>query len=315
MSLVLCLLSAAGCQKGIYKKKYAAAGTILEVTSPDKRAAKIVYDEFRRLEKIFNLYDSKSELSRLNETFNTPFDVSPEMIEVIDLAKQVYEYTDGSFDVSCGEIYRFWKEVIAKKNISKLPPKSEIDKLKELCGMRFIDINKDAKTIAIRKKGLKIDLGGIAKGYMADKAVQKLKEHGIESALINAGGDIYCLGTNGNNFWRVGIKNPEELLGLLETQELANEAIATSGNYEQFFELEGRRYSHIIDPVSGYPVENSCVSVTVVNKNCSSADALATAFFVMGKDAVRKTISRTPSTMKVFVLTDEKEGKRLHFIR
>ena len=150
---------------------------------------------------------------------------------------------------------------------------------------------------------------------MVDKASLKIKEAGIDSALVNAGGEVYCLGDNDGFPWSVGVKDPEELSGVLETQGLIDEAIATSGDYEQFFEFEGKRYSHIIDPVTGFPVQNNIISVSVISKNCITADGIATSFFVMGVDKIKEFLTNNPSTMRIFVLVLKNGKKNIHFFK
>ena len=312
---VFCVLFLCGCAKPLHKDTFIIAGTYLEIISGDSRASQIVHDEFKRLDKIFNFYDKDSELSRLNNTYNAPVKVSSELIEVLKLSKQLNEMTDGAFDVSCGSLYNFWKELIKKGNIKELPSKETINGILENCGIDKIKINTVDSTVTIERKGLKIDLGAIAEGYMVDKAVIALKNKGISSALINAGGDIYCLGANNKNPWRVGIKNPSEIQGIIENEDLVDEAVTTSGNYEQFFDFEGRRYSHIVDPRTGFPVATGVISVSVVSKNCTTADGLATAFFVDGIEGLNKFLSKYPSTMRIFVVTQEGKQKRVHIFR
>ncbi|UCG35056.1 MAG: FAD:protein FMN transferase [Candidatus Omnitrophota bacterium] len=293
-----------------YKNTFVVAGTYLEVTSPYKEAAEVVHEEFRRLEKIFNIYDEDSEISLLNKTYRVNFRVSWELIEVLILAKEVYRMTNGAFDVSCGRLYAFWKDLTKQKDVGEFPSRKEIGKLKALCGMEYIELNPQKKTVSIKREGLKIDLSGIAKGYMVDKAVGKLKAKGIESALINAGGDIYCLGKNGKKPWRVGIKDPQQRGVLIKSEELQNEAVATSGGYEQFFEFKEKKYSHLIDPRSGFPVSNSVLSVSVVRNNCVTADSLATAFFVMGPEKIEKFLANKRYNIKVFVVSENSKGER-----
>ena len=303
------------CSSFLHKSTFIVSGTYLEVTSSSRRAAKIVHQEFKRLDAIFNNYDPDSEISILNNTYNVEVKASREMIEILQLAKQAYAISNGALDVSQGALYGFWKGLIKKGNIKELPSEAEIARLKKLGDTNYIEINSDKSTVLIMKEGLKIDLGSIAKGYMVDKAVLKLREAGISSAIINAGGDIYCLGLNKNRPWRIGIKNPEDLGGIIENEDLVDEAIATSGNYEQFFEFGGERLSHIIDPKSGYPVKNNISSVTVISKNCTTADSLATGFFVMGLEGIGNFLSRNPSTMRIFVITQGKDGKNIHFFK
>lgn len=303
------------CAKGPYKNTYVSAGTFVEVISPDKRAGKIVFQEFQRLDKIFNFYNPQSELAMLNINYNIPFKVSPELIEVLQLARIVSDMTGGSFDVTYGALYNFWKELIKQKKVEQLPPIEQVEEIKRLGGWENVEIDSAQSTILIKQKGLKIDLGGIAVGYMVDKAVQKLKEAGINSALINAGGDIYCLGDKAGQPWTVGIKDPEKKEEIIGSEPLIDEAISTSGNYEQFFEIGGRKYSHIIDPKKGFPVESPVVSVSVITKNCTSADSLGTAFFVMGFKGVTEFLDKNPSTMRIFIVTIDDKGKNLHILK
>lgn len=320
ISLIMVLVFAstfagAGCARPLHKKKFIISGTYLEVSSPDRRAAKIVYREFRRLDKIFNIYDKKSELSRLNRTYNKPFKASDELIELLGLSESVYHLSGGAFDVTHGSLYKFWKELVRKGKPEKFPAPGVIAKIKEAGGMDGIEIDLKKRVVIINKRGLTIDLSGIAKGYMVDKAISCLKEEGINSALINAGGDIYCLGMNSGSPWKIGLRDPKVLSEILEVEPLIGEAIATSGGYEQFFTFEGKEYSHLIDPRKGYPVDNALVSVSVISRNCTTADSLATAFSILGLEGVKKFFSKNPSTMRVFLVRSAGENKQIHIFK
>ena len=300
------------CARGNYKKTFVISGTYLTVISPDKRASKIVYDEFRRLNKIFNIYDKNSEVSLINRSYNRPVSVSKEMIELISLSKKLFRLTDGYFDVSMGRDYNFWKDIITgKKKIETISSRMLSDLAKE-GGMQFIKVNSGNNTITIAKKGIFIDFSAIAKGYMVDKAAIRLRKEGIKNALINAGGDIYCLGKDNGKPWEVGIRDPSVKNGIITTVPVSNEAIATSGDYEQFIDYKGRRYSHIINPKTGYPANSGIMSVTVIAKNCTTADGLATAFFAMGLDNIRKFLRRAPYTIKVYVIIKTKKGEKMY---
>ncbi|MCK5393111.1 MAG: FAD:protein FMN transferase [Candidatus Omnitrophica bacterium] len=308
-------LALTSCSNPLYKKKFIILGTYLEITSADKEAANIVYQEVKRLDKIFSSYDLESELTLLTSTYNEPFKCSDELIEILKLSKDMYKLTNGAFDVSCGVIFKFWKTLITQGEVKALPSQEKIKELREKCGIENIVINETEKTVVLKKKGLMIDLGGIAKGYIVDKACQKLKEKGIYNALINAGGDLYALGTNNGNPWKIGIQDPDILGGIIETQILIDEGIATSGDYEQFFEFEGKRYSHLIDPRTGYPAENKIVSVSVITKNCTTADSFATAFSVMGVEATKVFLTKNVSTMRIFVVTKDEKGEHIDFFQ
>ncbi len=310
---LIILVFLCGCTPGLYRNTFVISGTYLQVVSPYREAAPLVYKEFQRLDSIFNIYRSDSEVSRLNRTYNRPVKVSPELLELLELSKEVYKMSGGYFDVSKGELYSFWKEIIQKGKIKKFPDNKTIKELISSGGMEFVELDKTKSTVTLKKRGIKLDFSGIAKGYMVDKAVMRLKEHGVRSALVNAGGDIYCMGTNKGKIWEVGIRNPFRKGGIIDEVRLKNQAVATSGSYEQFVQFGGRRLSHIINPLTGQPVDNGVVSVTVVAKNCTTADSLATAFFCMGPDGVRKFIMSSPSNLRIY-LVYEKDGKRRIYI-
>jgi len=308
-------LTGIGCAQPLYKNKFIISGTYLEVSSSDRRAAKIVYREFSRLDNIFNIYNKKSELSGLNATYNKPFKASDELIELLQLSENIYNLSEGAFDVTYGTLYKFWKELIRDGKPKKLPTPEVIAKIKEAAGIEAIEVDPKKGIVIIKKKGLIIDLSGIAKGYMVDKAILCLKKEGINNALINAGGDIYCLGMNSGSPWEIGLRDPKMLPEILGVQLLIDEAIATSGGYEQFFTFEGKEYSHLIDPRSGYPVDNGIISVSVMSKNCTTADSLATAFSILGLEGVEKFFSKNTSTMRVFLVRSVGEDKQIHVFK
>jgi thiamine biosynthesis lipoprotein len=126
--------------------------------------------------------------------------------------------------------------------------------------------------------------------------------------LINAGGDLYCLGQNLDKNWAVGIRDPRNKKNVLVTEELVNEAVATSGDYEQFFEHKGLRYSHIVDPRTGFPPEREVISASVITKNCTTADSLSTAFVVMGIEAIEEFLEKVKSSMRIYVMSEDEEG-------
>ena len=153
--------------------------------------------------------------------------------------------------------------------------------------------------VEFQNPGMQIDLGAIAKGFALDCAAKKLKENGINSCLVNAGGQIYALGNKSGQPWKVGIrgKNKSEIIGLLE---LKDQSASTSGNYEQFFFKNGRRYCHIIDPRTGYPVEHRVTSITVISERGLDADALSTTLFVLNQEEGEKLLKKFPKTSAKF---------------
>ena len=305
-------LSLEGCtfQKNIHKKTFLIAGTFIEITSPKVSALRIASDEMKRMEKVFNVHDPDSEISQVNKNAGLQKQkVSSDLIVLLNICKELYQLTDKTFDPSIGAITHFWKKRIENNLELPFPEESELKELLLRKGFDEIEINSEEQTVFIKKKGISLDLGAIAKGYMVDKAVLALKKQGIDSALINAGGDLFCLGTNQGKPWHIGIRNPETLSGVLDTLQVANEAIATSGNYEQFFEYQGKTYSHIINPHTAMPVQHSTKSVTVIAHNATTADGLATAFFVMGKSGIQTFLANKKSNIKIIHI--EKENGEL----
>ncbi|MFH1202333.1 MAG: FAD:protein FMN transferase [Candidatus Omnitrophota bacterium] len=268
-----------GCQnKPLYKETQLHLGTFVEVTSSNKSASRIVFAHIKELETIFNKFDPQSEVSRLNKL--GALKVSNELIKIIERAKYFHQISNGAFDITVSPLVDLWKHAIKTK---ELPSESQINKAKNLIGMDNISIDRNDYVIKFTKKGLNIDLGAIAKGYAVDEAIEELKKSGINDALINAGGQIYCLGTNNGRPWNIGIQDPRDSSKILGYLKLVDRAVATSGNYQQYFILNHRHYSHIIDPRTGYPADNKIASVTVIAPDGTTADALSTAIFVLGK--------------------------------
>lgn len=282
----------------LHRDRFVVLGSYLEVISPDKEAAGIVYQEFRRLDLIFNKNDSRSELYRVNNNPGQKVNVSEEMIDLILKAKRYYQLTDGAFDLSKGKLYNFWKQWLQGSEIDKFPEKEKIKNLQKAGDILDIEVDAEAGRVLV-KEGVLIDLSGVAKGYIVDRAVTKLKKSGITNALINAGGDIYCLGDNRGQPWLVGIRDP--LGKVVETVALSNKGVATSGNYQQFYQRDDKFYSHIIDPRVGYPVEREFLGVTVIASSSWEADLLATVFFINGKSFTKKFLKKNPSISVYFV--------------
>lgn len=289
----------------LYKKEFVLAGTFVQITSPDRRAASIVYDKFKKLEKQFNMYDPESTISRVNaDAGKGPIAVDAEFLDLLRLSENVYTITKGAFDITAGQMFIEWKNMITRHKM-QLPLPDFVS------GFSYVDFDPVSGTCFIKSPSVKLDMGGIAKGYMVDKSIEALKESGINSALINAGGDIYCLGDRSGHEWTVGVKDPL-INDLLTTVSLTDQAVATSGDYEQFFEYKGKRYSHVIDPRTKYPVANGVISVTVIAHNLTTADALATAFMVMGPEETESFLAENYSNMKVYILREESGERKLY---
>jgi thiamine biosynthesis lipoprotein len=290
-----------GCSKPLYQESEFRMGSFIEVISRDPRASSIVFAEFKRLEGIFNLYDETSELSRLNASGSMV--VSPELFDILKKSKRFYELTDGAFDVTVAPLALLWKKAISKK---QLPKDADVKTALTSVGSDYIYLDEKLSLVRLLKEGLHIDLGGIAKGYAVDRAVTKLKEAHINSALVNAGGNMFCLGENGRKPWSVGIQNPRKEGEVLEKLVLRGKGVSTSGDYEQFFIFQNRRYSHIIDPKTGYPAGRGVISATLIASDATTADALSTACVVLGLKSSIELLKRFPDVKAKLI---DEQGK------
>jgi thiamine biosynthesis lipoprotein len=192
----------------------------------------------------------------------------------------------------------------------KMPP--DIQKIKDVLqyvGLDKIGLDEKREALIFGDPRIRIDFGGIADGYAADEVVKIFKRHNITKALINIGGDLYCMGTKADNSdWSIGIKNPENRDEILVRLKIRDKAVATSGNYENFYIYNSRRYTHIIDPQTGYTVSNNLTSVTIIADDCVTADALATAVFVLGENKGLKLIDKLSGIDCLLVI--KRKGKQ-----
>ncbi len=270
----------------LYKKTSILMDTLVSVTvvSDSKKEAESAieeaFSEIRRLEGLINFYSSESEISMINKNAGIkPVKVSRETMDVIKKAIYVSEITEGAFDITVGPLVRLWD---FHKRIK--PEEEKIKEAKRYVGYRDIIIDERDSTVFLRRKGMYIDPGGIVKGYTADRVVEILKRRGIKAGLVAVAGDIKAFGRKPDgNPWIVGVRNPrsEKRDDLIATLELNERAISTSGDYERYFIIDGKRYHHILNPETGYPAEDS-VSVTVISEDGYLADGLSTGFFVLG---------------------------------
>ena len=267
-------------------------GTIVEVISPDRKAADIVFREIKRIENLLSFYKDDSEISRLNKQGRLA--VSADTLFVVKRAGEFWQATQGAFDITIEPLLKLWGFV--DKNFRR-PSEEEIKATLGKIGFDKIKISDTIIEFAI--ENMQINLGGIAKGYAVDCAIQKIRQAGIKSALVNAGGDIYCLGDKFGKPWRVMIKNPNQK-GKKNYLELIDKAVATSGNYEQYFFADDSRYCHILNPKTGRPADSGVDSVSVIANDCLTADALATSIFVLGKEKSMDLAKRFNAVVRVY---------------
>lgn len=259
-------------------------GTVVDVRAYGEedtqleKAVAAAFDEMSRVEQLFSSHIAESEISRLSAATES-LSLSPEVIDLLQMGQKISSDTSGAFNLCLGALKDLWQIEGEKPHI---PSDQELSAVLKKTGTGALTIVGD-KVIKSRAD-IKIDLGGIAKGYAVDRAVSVLRQAGVTSATVNAGGDIALLGDKQGRPWRIGIQHPRQTNDLLVTLQLKDQAVVTSGDYERYFERDGIRYHHIFDPATGQPARQ-CQSVTVVAATAASADALATAAFVMGPDA------------------------------
>lgn len=226
-----------------------------------------------------------SDVCRINEQAGIgPVHVDADILAMLALAKKYHNLSAGAFDVTIGPIMDLWG--FAGDN-PKVPSPRSLAETLALVDNNLLQVNAPEQTVYLQKVGMKLDLGAVAKGYATEKAIKVLEKYGINKALIDAGGNIRVLGTNARNTpWRIGIKDPRQADTIVAVVALEDAAAVTSGDYYRYFEVDGKRYHHILDPRSGYPA-NANRSVTVISRDAGLADVLSTALFVMnGEEAV-----------------------------
>ena len=292
-------------------------GTFAEVSvysNDEKTAGKAIeeaLDEMERMDRIISNYKNDSVLSQLNKkAVKSPVPCHKELLDVIVQSQYYSELSSGAFDVTISPIVALWGFFHEKGHI---PPNKEIERLLPAVSYKNVLINKsdDPKkpsTVFFNNTQTQIDLGAIGKGYAVDKALETIKKSGINNACINLGGNIYVLGTPTNkNAWKIGIQHPRDKNEILGYLELEDEATATSGDYERFFKFNGKRYSHIIDPRTGRPV-NGTIAVTIVAPTGTEVDALSTSVFVLGHEKGLELVKKIPNA-SAMIAYEGKDGK------
>ncbi|HVZ57587.1 MAG TPA: FAD:protein FMN transferase [Chitinophagaceae bacterium] len=240
--------------------------------------------EIRRIEAVFTTFRDDSETNRINRQAGiAPVEVSEEMIRLIERSIRISCITQGAFDITYGSIdKRLWN---FDQQMDRLPSRRQARRLVRLINYRHIEINHEARTVFLKEKGMRIGFGGIAKGYAAEKAKQCMIQSGVTSGIVNASGDLAAWGTQPDGKpWTIGIVHPDYKNYPFAYLEITDRAVATSGNYEKFVMIGGKKYSHTIDPRTGLPV-TGIKSVTIISPNAELSDALATPVTILGVEA------------------------------
>lgn len=259
----------------------------------------LAISEISRIEKEISSWDPESETSKIIANAGIqPLKVNRELYDLITRAVKISELTEGAFDITYASMDRIWK---FDGSMNHLPTDDEIAQSIRKVGYKNIVLDPEHQTVFLKNKGMRIGFGAIGKGYAADKAKQLLISEGVNGGIINASGDLTTWGTQPDGSpWMVGITNPLNKNKVFSWFPLDNNAVVTSGNYEKFVEFNGKKYTHIIDPRTGWPV-SGLTSVTIFAPKAELADALATSVFVMGRETGIDFINQLPGMECVIV--------------
>jgi len=275
-----------------------------------KKAVAAAYAEMRRIADLVDGFPlpgtvaySSSDVCRINELAGKePVRVANDTLAMLLLAKKYHKLSDGAFDVTIGPLMDLWG--FGGKN-PHVPSPEQIRAALTLVNSNDLLLDEENHTAFLRRAGMKLDLGAVAKGYATEKALQLLAQQGIDKALIDAGGNIRVLGSNTHNApWKIGIKDPRKADAIVAVLPLTDSSAVTSADYYRAFEENGRRYHHILDPRNGYPATHN-ISATVVAKDAGQADILSTVFFVMPPDKALKLAATLPG-VELFLVTADK---------
>ena len=264
-------------------------------------AADKVVEELRKIEQKMSFFYADSDVSKINAAAGIDYaDVSEETLKVIETAKEYSVISRGAFDVTIAPLVKSWG---INTQDQKIPSQYEIGQLLNLVNYRDIKIDKIRSKVKLSKKGQKIDLGGIAKGYAADMAIKIYKNMQVSSAMINIGGNVMTLGNKPDNtLWQIGVQNPfgkaNENAAIIA---IADKSVVTSGDYQRYFEYQGKRYHHIIDPRTGHPVDTDISSATIIADKSIDADGLSTPIFMAGIKEAIDTLNKTTSVDAVLI--------------
>lgn len=287
------------CQKQLF-----AMDTYMEFTAYGRggqQAVEKAAKEVQRLDALLSAQNEESQVYALNQRGS--LEVSDDLAEIIQRGKEIFQETDGLFDDTIYPLMELWGFPTGEYHV---PSGEEIENLLPDVDGGTVEISGNTVTLG---EGQQIDLGGIAKGYTGEKMTEIFQGYGVSSAMVSLGGNIQAIGTKPDgSSWRVGIRDPkgsqQDYAGVLQVQ---NEAVVTSGGYERYFEEDGRTYIHIIDPRTGYPVENDLLSVTIVSPDGTLADGLSTALYIMGYDKAVQFWEQHQDEFDVILITADEQ--------
>lgn len=300
-----------------FKKSFIAMGSFVDIAIYDQNVKHLpaimakAEEEIFAIERLMSSFTEKSDLAKINRAagYDTAV-VDPRLCEVMTAAKEIGQRTAGTFDPTVLPLLKLYG---LRDNHPRIPNATSLEKTLALVDYRQIDVNSAGNRIGLARQGAAADLGGIAVGYAVDRAVAVLKAHGIERAVINAGGEVYALGKpQGQEGWQIGIQHPRIPNRLAGKVVIADKAISTSGNYESNALADNRKVGHLCDPQTG-AMTDPMLSSTIIADTTMEADALATATFLMGTKKASSFITAQKSADAAFILAGS--GREIETVR
>ncbi|MCD8203359.1 MAG: FAD:protein FMN transferase [Prevotella sp.] len=289
-------------------------GTIYHVTYQcDRDLQKEIEDVLQDVDNSLSPFNKNSVITKVNNNIDVTVDSM--FIDIFNLAQDISNETDGAFDITVAPLVNVWG--FGFKN-DRQPTRAVIDSLMHIIGYQKIALN-DNKAVVKKDRRIMLDCSAIAKGYGTDQVARVLRDNGVENFMVEIGGEIVTQGINSKRLpWRIGVTKPtddslqtnKELQTVLNVTDIA---MATSGNYRNFYYKDGKKYAHTINPKTGYPVQHNILSATVIADKCAIADAYATAFMVVGLDKAREILDKHPELMAYFIYTDKDGGNAVWY--
>ncbi|MFP4371721.1 MAG: FAD:protein FMN transferase [Halanaerobium sp.] len=280
--------------------------TLVQMRAHGENSELAVEESMERIKEIENLMSKTidtSDIYKLNNNPETEIEIDNESRKVLEKAVEFAELTAGDFDPTIGALVELWG--IGSEDAA-VPEESEIESALANTGYEHLNLNDNSAEI--NKKGVKLDLGGIAKGYAAEEVKKIVQKYDVEHAFVNLGGNVLVIGDKVEGSpWKIGIQDPREGRGsVMAVVDAVDLTIVTSGNYERYFEEDGELYHHILDPKTGYPAENNLLSVSIISENSFDADALSTAVYVMGLEKGMEFIENMENVDVMFITKELK---------
>lgn len=283
--------------------------TVMTVKVYDHATEEIMDDVFFRIGEIEDKMSATledSDVSEINKNAGLEaVEVDPETYFVLEKAKEYAQMSDGFYDPTIGPLVELWDVKASEKERDNIPGEEDIKNAQVLIDYNDLELL-DENKVFLKEKGMMINLSSIAKGYAADEVKEVLKQHSIESAIIDLGGNVFAYGEKEGDPWRIGIQDPQQVTGTkLATVNIKDRSIVSSGSYERYFMYEGKRYHHILNPKTGAPSENELLGVTIVSDTSIDGDALSTFIYVVGLEEGKRLISEFEGVEAIFVTEDQ----------